>query len=615
MNGMAEKSSVDFAWSGEKRYLKSNDQLRTESGKPLQVSQINVFDGAECRRREQRSFLIQKEKRSELAADQLMSALLWPIGDDQIKHAKANPEKTKAMPYCFQTPGWEVGDLPVAIDGVPCIVVENRKGSRKYFFAPSLGYCLLRAEFDEPSARMKRFVIEYKDIKEVARGFYLPTAITILDDRCDEQGKPTGRLTLRLVARDIQINNVPDSVFVLKPKTGDRVVDNIKGTVYTFADPEDNKLEPPASAAEASTFWLTFLTGITIGLATIFVLIWWLRKKPREAGALVIALGLGMSQWCAAAEPPAQKDPVGASANRATVFFHDFRNGPGGQNRSASTACMVGLAAPRFSLGPLLAACAVTMKRPGLPYELIQDAQTRGPLRFEAEGLRLRIPRTVAPRRGTGVGFQTRDGLRGDFEITVSFDSFRADPPKAGLGVGLGLALYSPSAGTVQVGRVLQRNDERGVRWVWWPNESVRGRGTVQGMLPSEDDKGRLRLMRTGSTLFFLWAPGLQGDNFQEISQCAFGASDIEWARVNVFTGGVAGDVDARILDLRILGQMESEPAFDETKVPPPVAVLDSSKGRLAWSLAIGLILTLACLMAWLLGKRRRVLGKEANHG
>jgi hypothetical protein len=278
MKGMGEKSSVDFAWSGEKRYLKSNDQMRSDNGRSLNVAAVNVFDGTECRRREQRSFLIQKEKRPELEGDQLMYALFWPIGEDQIKHVKEDPENTEAIPYCFRTPGWKIGSLPVTVDGVPCIVVEKRKPGRRYFFAPSLGFCLLRAEFDQPHPIIKRMVRDYKDIKEVARGFYFPKEITSVDDRCDEQGNPTGRLTTRLVVLDIQINNVPDSVFVLKPEAGDWVVDNIKGTVYTFAPSDDKTLDTSASPSKESHFWLTFLTGIAIGLATIVVLGWWFRK-------------------------------------------------------------------------------------------------------------------------------------------------------------------------------------------------------------------------------------------------------------------------------------------------------------------------------------------------
>ncbi|MGI0135319.1 MAG: hypothetical protein ACREBW_10225 [Candidatus Micrarchaeaceae archaeon] len=290
--GLVETSSIDFAWSKEKRYIKSNDQMPSgRAGELLRVSAANVFDGREFRRREQKTFLIQKEKSSVAEGNQFMNGLFWPIADDRIKAAIQDPEKKMSIPYCFRASGWEVGNSHAAIDGVPCIVVEKRKLGRRYFFAPSRGYCLVRAEFDRPKSETKHEVFEYKDIKEVSRGFYLPMEITEIADICDEQGNATGKLTTRLVARNIQINNVPESVFVLKARAGDRVIDNIRGLTYHYVPPDDNTLDASAKiAARQSAFsshrrkaaryyGLIFLGGIAIGLGAVFGRRWWSRKK------------------------------------------------------------------------------------------------------------------------------------------------------------------------------------------------------------------------------------------------------------------------------------------------------------------------------------------------
>ena len=49
--------------------------------------------------------------------------------------------------------------------------------------------------------------------------------------------------------------------------------------------------------------------------------------------------------------------------------------------------------------------------------------------------------------------------------------------------------------------------------------------------MPDFPNSGRLRLLRTGTTLQFLWSPDLEGDTFQEIRSVEFGDEDLHPAR------------------------------------------------------------------------------------
>lgn len=291
---IVEKCKIDFAWSSDKRYIKAD--LTAQDSHELSE---NVFDGNDFRRRELKTFWIQKEKSSASEGNQFMNGLLWPIVESEIKAANEDPDETMAIPYCFRAPGWKIRGSVVTIGRVPCIVVEKQKLGRRYFFAPSRGYCLVRADFVWPKNEVKQEVFiyknvyEHKDVKEVKPGFYLPMEITVISEMCNKHGKATGKLTNRLVARNIRINNVSDSVFVLKPRSGDRVIDNIRGLNYDYVPPDDNTLDMSATiAAQQSQFpshrkalyyVMIFLVGISIGLLFVFGLRPWFRKNGTAA--------------------------------------------------------------------------------------------------------------------------------------------------------------------------------------------------------------------------------------------------------------------------------------------------------------------------------------------
>jgi DNA-directed RNA polymerase subunit RPC12/RpoP len=82
----------------------------------------------------------------------------------------------------------------------------------------------------------------------------------------------------------------------------------------------------------------------------------------------------------------------------------------------------------------------------------------------------------------------------------------------------------------------------------------------------------RLRLKRVGGTLHYQWAPGVEGDNFQELTaQPQFGAGDVTAVRMSVLTGRKPCNVDVRLIELWVgSGGVRDAQDANAAPVPPP---------------------------------------------
>ena len=207
----------------------------------------------------------------------------------------------------------------------------------------------------------------------------------------------------------------------------------------------------------------------------------------------------------------------------------------------------------------------------------------------QPEGLRITLPKTFIHEWG-GVGLTTAFGLKGDFEVTYTIEVLQADkPPSGNLGVGPLLAVTTGAVttggnswnGTATVARVL---NARGNQVVFWDCHT--DSRTLANVWPCTDTTGRLRLKRMGTTLYYYWAPGTQGDNFQEVKQCEYSNGDIENVRLAVTTGRAPANVDVRLLDLRIRTLSPAEGA----QAPAPKTPSRRAMWILAIFIALGLI-------------------------
>jgi serine/threonine-protein kinase len=211
-------------------------------------------------------------------------------------------------------------------------------------------------------------------------------------------------------------------------------------------------------------------------------------------------------------------------------------------------------------------------------------------LKPEPEGLRITIPATYLHSWG-GVGLLTRFGFRGDFEVTTTVQILHADVPPGGYGVGVGMRLQmaDPSPEGATLARVVRAEDGQVLVW----DRAIGVPGSTEpefekGAAPCTDTVVRLRLRRTGTTLHYLWAPGTEGDTFQEIHQSDSSADDVKSVRLTALTGRQPCNVDVRLLDFRV--RATGRPAAGQRA------------GRRGWLTAAGLLVLafLAAVGVWL---------------
>jgi hypothetical protein len=199
----------------------------------------------------------------------------------------------------------------------------------------------------------------------------------------------------------------------------------------------------------------------------------------------------------------------------------------------------------------------------------------------EAEGLRITLPRDRDNYSSVGLSMPLT--VEGDFEITSSFEVLQADEPEPGTKT-YGLGVLMSVNEDARVGRLVRAQGWQVATWDRWATVDGKRR-FLYGASPARGKAGRLRLKRAGTTLHFLWAPETEGDNFEEISQCEFGAQDIALLRLELNTdmGRRPGALDLRLLDLKV---RSATPVADPV-VAPAEGGTTRSKG---WLVAAGLI-------------------------
>ncbi len=329
---------------------------------------------------------------------------------------------------------------------------------------------------------------------------------------------------------------------------------------------------------------------------------------------VLIALGFGGGAWLAGCggPPAAKKETFKEISERLSpVLIQDFRKLPDALGLSRFGANIVGLSASPYGQGAYLATVAlvhgknISRLQPlpdGLVYRNVEIAKH---VQILSEGLQIKVQKPYTVRSGKGLGVQTTFGLRGDFDITATFENFQGDTPVKiegwGNGVGFSLTIQPTEGPILSIARTV-RFDSEGITWDKFG-------ANRQSFLPSKDTVGRFRFLRTGPTLYCLWAPGTQGDDFQILEQSEIGTNDIKTAWLNVFTGNQRMNVEARVLEWQIRGQKETNPVHDASKAPGSLKIpaINTAKGALAGALLLGMVITLSlALGAWLFIRRCR---------
>jgi hypothetical protein len=154
----------------------------------------------------------------------------------------------------------------------------------------------------------------------------------------------------------------------------------------------------------------------------------------------------------------------------------------------------------------------------------------------EPAGLRIAIP------QGPGTvqaGFSPRFPIHGDFEITASFASFKADRPDKGYGVGpcIYLITQSPEHHGASVSRY-QRTKEGSVFAAQRAVDVKAAKGEPKReqsvrYLRTTSDTGKLRLLRSGKMLSYWVAEG-PGEQFRQITEYEFTDAPLESVTVTL---------------------------------------------------------------------------------
>jgi WD40 repeat protein/predicted RNA-binding Zn-ribbon protein involved in translation (DUF1610 family) len=223
-------------------------------------------------------------------------------------------------------------------------------------------------------------------------------------------------------------------------------------------------------------------------------------------------------------------------------------------------------------------------------------------LRFQPDGLRITLP-PGSQGGGAATGVRSLFGVRGNFEITVSFDILAESPPAGPHShprFTLEIPLDRPEASAASLSR---RTTAKGgvdfLPWVRLWNETTQRNEEWSKPFSTTARSGRLRLVRSGSTLSYYASEGKDGD-FTLLQTHDFGDEDVKEVVLAAATEDAQAALDVHVSDLRI--RARPVPNLPRSSAPPP------GKGRswLAAAAIIGLLTALALPGGWLLARRNR---------
>jgi hypothetical protein len=236
-------------------------------------------------------------------------------------------------------------------------------------------------------------------------------------------------------------------------------------------------------------------------------------------------------------------------------------------------------------------------------------------LHADAEGLRFTIP--IDREHYDAIGIEAPVRLGGDFEVTLTYEVFTLTerPPPAGVGVVLIARLESPTVTEATVSRTRKpRGPQLGANLIG-PGPDGKDQFKKSHGIPGKESTGKLRLVRTGTSLHHQAADG--GGSFQTILVSDVGADEVKAVRIQCYTGWTKGILDVRVSNLEIqAGQIPDKPtglsggvAASPAAPPAPAKAL---RPGLATVLVLGLGGILSFLVViglWLRSRQRRGAG------
>lgn len=217
------------------------------------------------------------------------------------------------------------------------------------------------------------------------------------------------------------------------------------------------------------------------------------------------------------------------------------------------------------------------------------------------DGLRINLEngrKATAP-----VGMTPTFGLRGDFEITLTYELLNVADTESGFGAGINL--WIGTAGSredeASVGRFARNNQSVHVATKAAKNEQGK-MVTKSFTFPTEAKKGKLRLEREGTTLRYSVSEE-DGTDFTEVHKIAdFTRADVRSVRVAGNTGRLPLALDFRITEFSIRG---------DQFIDPDAATAEATWWKWIGVNAVGLVLLLG-IAVWFFRRRHRSVPLEA---
>jgi len=227
-------------------------------------------------------------------------------------------------------------------------------------------------------------------------------------------------------------------------------------------------------------------------------------------------------------------------------------------------------------------------------------------VRFEPDGLRLRLPPGQRPNTGLATGIL----VKGDFEITVDFEVLQEPNPAGGSDrqtrFGLNVVLDKPGLGQASFSRTVFG---KGIQFsIWLSLHEVAGQAQQRRRyVPTEGKAARLRLVRSGSVLSYYGSAGPTKD-FALLQEYPFSAEDLKDVRLVGSTGEANASLDVRVSDLHIRAEsLPNVPGLPTTSLPR-----SGGKGWLAVAGILGLAFPFV-LGGWLYLRQRRRAAKTSE--
>ena len=164
-------------------------------------------------------------------------------------------------------------------------------------------------------------------------------------------------------------------------------------------------------------------------------------------------------------------------------------------------------------------------------------------------GLRVHVPPKT---NGSGVGLCTKFGIRGDFELSVSYEILDAPKPAEGPGIGPEVSLQSSDQWYKHISLSRLAAAKTGDATF---RSGISRSGDVNNnaddvSIKSSSKIGRLYIARSGSTVYLYAAEGNGG--FQKVTQADFGTGNMMFVRLSTLYEGANRGLDVLWKDLTV---------------------------------------------------------------